>query len=139
MGKRIGFALLGQSSNPAHPIRTLKRLDILQPKRSRKGVVDPARSLIQIGVGGNHADPGANEPGDKAAALHCPERVENHRMMADDEIAAVFHRLINDAFGHVERNKAVLHLCVGVPEQEPYIVKLLRRVKRRKRINKFIN
>ena len=139
---RLGVALRYEYDDRppgAFCIRPAKGADILQPQRLGQRPVDPLRGKIVVGVGADDGDPLCKAPSRRSGRIQPLQRVENHRVVADD--AAAPHRLclFHRRRRHIQRHQNAADLRHGTSYQKAGIIPVHAAAKRRQRVDGLVN
>ena len=103
-----------------------------------KGIVDAARCGIQIRVHTDGRDAIFHQQRGYIVGVQAFDGVEDDRVMADDELAVVFHSLPHDGGGNVQRGQHAVHRRACIDEQAD-VIPIQRQRGRRDRLQQAQN
>ena len=117
----------------------LQRADAAQAQPLRKAVVDPAGGEVQIRVRADGRDAGLREQIRRRARPQRAQRMENHRMVADDQLRGTLRSLPHDVRRDVEGKQGPAHGRFLRPRQQAAVVEIHRGAERREAVDQPVN
>ena len=103
-----------------------------------EGIVDTARRGIQVRVHTDGRDAIFHQQRRYIVGVQAFDGVEDDRVMADDELAVVFHSLPHDGGGNVQRGQHAVHRRACIDEQAD-VIPIQRQRGRRDRLQQAQN
>ena len=113
--------------------------NIRQAKSLCQTGIDPARCKIQIGMSANSRQTVLCQKPRGGTGKQTAQRVENDRMMADNELRAAARRFTHHIRRNIKGQNGAAHLLFPISGQKPGIIKAHRRGKRSPCIQKIID
>ena len=111
----------------------------LEPEQLREHVGDAAVRLVEVGVRGDHGDAvprrAQSEPACLRVVAEALERVEDERVVDEQQIALLACRLVEGGVVHLEGDQHAAHLVARRADLQPHVVPRLGQIERREAVD----
>ena len=103
-----------------------EKYNVPQPQKIAQHLAHALRGAVEVGVAGVERDAAAYGFGHRAFDVAAPgeafQRMENDRVVGEDEARSHFGGFGNDTFGRIHANQGAVDFRFGVAHEEPRIV-----------------
>ena len=99
--------------------------DIFKSQSIGEGIVNTARSKIQIGVGADNGDVVLHKLGKKAVCCQLFKRMEDHGVVSNDDFCTQRNSLVNGSISDVKCEQNAIGVAFGRADEESGVVPIL--------------